>query len=49
MYTSLPKEQVDEKTFREIYLRIKREVKAIVEDETDRIINTPGMTLVKRL
>lgn len=42
-YKHIPPSQVDEKASRETYLRIKREVKAVVEDEMDRIINTPGM------
>jgi hypothetical protein len=40
----LPKSIVNEKAVRETFLRIKREAKAIVEDEIDRIVNTPGMS-----
>ena len=47
-YKSLPKSQMDGKASRETYLRIKREVKAIVEDEVDRIMNTPGIINVTR-
>ncbi|MBN8789778.1 MAG: YWFCY domain-containing protein [Terrimonas sp.] len=42
-YKPLPEKQVTEKVIRETFLRIKREAKAIVEDEVDRIVNTPGM------
>ncbi|MBZ4187675.1 YWFCY domain-containing protein [Niabella beijingensis] len=42
-YEPLPKEQVDKKVIRENFLRVKRESKAIVEDEMDRIMNTPGL------
>ncbi|HTN05706.1 hypothetical protein [Agriterribacter sp.] len=48
-YRPLPEKQVEEKVIREIFLRIKREAKAIVEDEMDRIVNTPGINkLVKK-
>lgn len=46
-YESLPKERVDKKAIREVFLRVKREAKAIVEDEMDRIINTPGLGIIK--
>lgn len=42
-YKPLPNELVSEKEIRETFLRTKREVKAIVEDEIDRIMNTPGL------
>lgn len=47
-YKSLPKNQQNEKAIRETFLRIKREAKAIVDDEVDRIMNTPGMGLVRK-
>lgn len=47
-YITLPESQMDEKMIREIFLRIKREVKAIVEDEIDRIMNTPGLEKISR-
>lgn len=49
-YKSLPESQIDAKAIRENYMRIKREVKAIVEDEVERIVNTPGATglIIKR-
>jgi hypothetical protein len=43
-YEPLPKERADKKAIRETFLRVKREAKAIVEDEMDRIVNTLGMT-----
>ncbi|MGC4234558.1 MAG: YWFCY domain-containing protein [Niabella sp.] len=42
-YKPLPDEQKEQKIIREMFLRVKREVKAIVEDEMDRITNTPGL------
>ncbi len=42
-YKPLPKKERDEKVIRETFLRIKREAKAIIEDELDRIMNTPGL------
>lgn len=42
-YEPLPDEQKEQKIIRETFLRVKREVKAIVEDEMDRIANTPGL------
>jgi hypothetical protein len=42
-YEPLPEKQVAEKVIRETFLSIKREAKAIVEDEVDRIVNTPGI------
>jgi hypothetical protein len=42
-YESLPDKQVGKKTIRETFLRIKREAKAVVADEMDRILNTPGL------
>lgn len=42
-YKSLPQKRVDQKTIRENFVRIKWETKAIVEDEMDRIMNTPGL------
>lgn len=42
-YRPLPEKRVDEKVIQETFLRIKRDVKAIVADEMDRIINTPGL------
>lgn len=42
-YEPLPDEQQEQKIIRETFLRVKREVKAIVEDEMDRITNTPGL------
>jgi len=45
-YKPLPESKVSEKEIRETFLRIKREVKAIVEDETDRIMNTPGASKI---
>jgi len=42
-YEPLPDKQEDEKVIREIFLRVKREAKAIVADEMDRIVNTPGL------
>ena len=42
-YKSLPESQDNEKATRETFIRVKREVKAIVEDEMDRIMNTPGL------
>lgn len=39
----MPDKEVEEKAIRETFLRVKREVKAIVADEMDRIMNTPGM------
>lgn len=42
-YAPQPDKQVDEKAIRETFLRVKREAKAIVADEMDRIMNTPGM------
>jgi len=49
-YKALPQKQQDDKHIRETFLRVKREVKAIVEDEMDRIKNTPGLiaTIVKK-
>lgn len=47
-YQPLPKSKVDDEAIRENFLRIKREVKAIVEDEMDRIINTPEISGVIR-
>lgn len=48
-YDPLPDKQVTEKVVREAFLRVKREAKAIVEDEVDRIVNTPGMPgLIKK-
>lgn len=46
-YKPLPEKQVTEKVIRETFLRVKREAKAIVEDEVDRIVNTPGAELLK--
>jgi hypothetical protein len=42
-YKLLPQSHVNEKILRETYMRIKREAKAIVEDEVERIMNTPGL------
>lgn len=42
-YMPLPKSMVNEKVIRETFLRIKREAKAIIEDEIERIMNTPGV------
>lgn len=42
-YEHLPDNQENENTIRGTILRIKREAKAIVEDEMDRIMNTPGL------
>jgi hypothetical protein len=42
-YKPLPKKQVDERLITETFLRIKREAKAIVEDEIDRVMNTPNL------
>lgn len=42
-YVSLPERHIDEKAVRETFLRIKAEVKDLVRDEMDRIMNTPGM------
>jgi hypothetical protein len=44
-YKPLPKKNVDERDVRENFLCIKREAKAIVEDEIDRIISTPGLRM----
>ncbi len=41
---SLPDRKVHEKEIQETFLHVKREVKAIVEDEVDLIMNTPGLT-----
>lgn len=48
-YQRLPISQVDEKIIREAFLRIKREVKALVEDEMDRIMNTPGLNVASKI
>lgn len=42
-YKSLPDKKVDEKVIRETFMRVKREANAIVADEMDRIMNTPGL------
>jgi len=42
-YKSLPKIKMNEEVVKETFLRIKREVRAIVEDELERIMNTPGI------
>lgn len=47
-YKPLPEKGIDEKSIRERFLQVKREVKAIVEDEVDRIVNTPGMAGIIR-
>lgn len=44
-YVPLPKTKVDEKAVCETFLHIKTEVKNLVRDEIDRIINTPGMPM----
>lgn len=46
-YAPLPDKQVAEKILRETFLRVKREAKAIVADEMDRIMNTPEAEIVK--
>jgi hypothetical protein len=43
-YEPLPDKLKNEKTIRKSFLRVKREAKAIVTDEIDRIMNIPGMT-----
>lgn len=42
-YPPLPKSIIDSKTIRDGYLRIKQEIKTLVEDEMERLMNTPGM------
>lgn len=39
----LPGKMPDKQTTLEIYLRIKRETTALMKDELDMIVNTPGM------
>lgn len=41
-YVEIPRKEISSKEISENFLRIKREVRAIIEDETDRIMNTPG-------
>jgi len=43
-YKPLPEKLVNERVIRETFLQVKREAKAIVEDEVDRIVHTPGMS-----
>ncbi len=47
-YKRLPEKGVDEKVIRETFLRVKREAKAIVEDEVDRVMNTPGSSIIRK-
>lgn len=47
-YDTLPDKHVTEKVIRETFLRVKREAKAIVADEMDRIVNTPGAVKISR-
>ncbi len=47
-YTPLPDKEVSEKTIRENFMRVKMEAKAIVADEMDRIMNTPGAVKISR-
>ncbi len=42
-FKSLPEKLVDEESIRRNFLRIKLEVKAIVEEEIERAVNTPGV------
>lgn len=46
----LPQQVVDSQVLRENFLRVKQEAKKIVQDELERIMNTPGLegVIVKR-
>jgi len=41
-YHALPQDKVDDSIIKQNFSRIKQEVKTLVEDEIDKILNTPG-------
>ncbi|HMR81640.1 MAG TPA: YWFCY domain-containing protein [Niabella sp.] len=45
-FKSLPEKQVDEESIKKAFLRIKLELKAIVGEEMERVMNTPGKLII---